>query len=80
MPTSNKVISSAAFEPAEHFQVNTRPVFLLTYPHSIVCKWTQNKNRSWFSLRFNKYHFFPLGILGKELQQNYTTDRPIYKY
>lgn len=37
MPTWNKVISSAAFELAEYFQVNTRPVFLLTYPHSIVC-------------------------------------------
>lgn len=80
MPTWNKVISSAAFELAEHFQVNTRPVFLLTYPHSIVCKWTQNKNRSCFNLRFYKYHFFPLGILGEELQQNHTTDPPIYKY
>lgn len=29
MPTLNKVISSAMFKPAEHFQVGTGPVSLL---------------------------------------------------
>lgn len=50
MSPLNKVISSTVLKPAEHFQVSTGPVSVLTYIHSTVWKGIQSKNTSWFTL------------------------------